>query len=97
LLIDTYIKDPNEKDRLLNAISTVPCIQKKARWALKWCDQENASFAERLVAFSAVEGIFFSGSFCAIFWLKKRGLMPGLGFSNELISYFLFNQTILFQ
>jgi len=86
LLIDTYIKDPNEKDRLLNAISTVPCVQKKARWALKWCDQEHASFAERLVAFSAVEGIFFSGSFCAIFWLKKRGLMPGLGFSNELIS-----------
>jgi ribonucleoside-diphosphate reductase subunit M2 len=86
LLIDTYIKDSNEKDRLLNAINTVPCVQKKARWALKWCDQENASFAERLVAFSAVEGIFFSGSFCAIFWLKKRGLMPGLGFSNELIS-----------
>lgn len=86
LLIDTYIKDSNEKDRLLNAINTVPCVQKKARWALKWCDKENASFAERLVAFSAVEGIFFSGSFCAIFWLKKRGLMPGLGFSNELIS-----------
>lgn len=86
LLIDTYIKDSNEKDRLLNAIDTVPCVQKKARWALKWCDKTNASFAERVVAFSAVEGIFFSGSFCAIFWLKKRGLMPGLGFSNELIS-----------
>mmetsp|Transcript_3628 Transcript_3628/g.5403 ORF Transcript_3628/g.5403 Transcript_3628/m.5403 type:complete len:401 (+) Transcript_3628:68-1270(+) len=86
LLIDTYIKDATEKDRLLNAIDTVPCVQKKARWALQWCDANNASFAERCVAFSAVEGIFFSGSFCAIFWLKKRGLMPGLAFSNELIS-----------
>ncbi len=85
LLIDTYIKDPAEKARLFNAIETVPCVKKKAEWALKWI--ENApSFAHRLVAFAAVEGIFFSGSFCSIFWLKKRGLMPGLCFSNELIS-----------
>ncbi|MFM7055033.1 MAG: ribonucleoside-diphosphate reductase small subunit [Bacteroidota bacterium] len=84
LLIDTYIKDPNEKNYLFNAIETVPCVQKKAEWALRWI--ENGSFAERLVAFAAVEGIFFSGSFCSIFWLKKRGLMPGLSFSNELIS-----------
>ncbi|MFM7079124.1 MAG: ribonucleoside-diphosphate reductase small subunit [Bacteroidota bacterium] len=84
LLIDTYIKDPVEKHRLFNAIDTVPCVQKKAEWALRWID--NGSFAERLVAFAAVEGIFFSGSFCSIFWLKKRGLMPGLSFSNELIS-----------
>jgi len=86
LLIDTYVKDVNEKSRLLNAIETVSCVQKKANWALKWCNRENASFAERIVAFAAVEGIFFSGSFCSIFWLKKRGLMPGLCFSNELIS-----------
>jgi len=86
LLIDTYIKDNKEKDKLLNAIETVPCVQKKAEWALQWCNADNASFAERCVAFAAVEGIFFSGSFCAIFWLKKRGLMPGLSFSNELIS-----------
>jgi len=86
LLIDTYVKDPEERMRLLHAIETVPCVQKKARWALKWCERENASFAERVVAFAAVEGIFFSGSFCAIFWLKKRGKMPGLCFSNELIS-----------
>lgn len=86
LLIDTYVKDNAEKSKLLNAIETIPCVQRKANWALKWCDRENASFAERLVAFAAVEGIFFSGSFCAIFWLKKRGLMPGLCFSNELIS-----------
>lgn len=86
LLIDTYIRDPAEKNRLLTAIDTVPCVQKKANWALKWCASENASFAERCIAFAAVEGIFFSGSFCAIFWLKKRGLMPGLCFSNELIS-----------
>jgi ribonucleoside-diphosphate reductase subunit M2 len=86
LLIDTYIRDPKEKDHLLRAIDTVPCVQKKAHWALQWCDANNASFAERCVAFAAVEGIFFSGSFCAIFWLKKRGLMPGLCFSNELIS-----------
>ncbi|HMT28587.1 MAG TPA: ribonucleoside-diphosphate reductase small subunit [Bacteroidia bacterium] len=84
LLIDTYIKDSVEKKRLFNAIETVPCVQKKAQWALKWIN--NGSFAERLVAFAAVEGIFFSGSFCSIFWLKKRGLMPGLSFSNELIS-----------
>ncbi len=84
LLIDTYIKDSVEKDRLLNAIDTIPCVQKKAEWALRWID--NGSFAERLIAFAAVEGIFFSGSFCSIFWLKKRGLMPGLTFSNELIS-----------
>ena len=84
LLIDTYIKDPAERDRLFNAIETVPSVKKKAQWALKWIDSE--SFAERLIAFAAVEGIFFSGSFCSIFWLKKRGLMPGLSFSNELIS-----------
>ena len=84
LLIDTYIKDSVEKDRLLNAIDTIPCVQKKAEWALRWID--NDTFAERLIAFAAVEGIFFSGSFCSIFWLKKRGLMPGLTFSNELIS-----------
>jgi ribonucleoside-diphosphate reductase beta chain len=85
LLIDTYIKDPVEKDRLFNAIETVPCVQKKAEWALRWIN-EAPSFAHRLIAFAAVEGIFFSGSFCAIFWMKKRGLMPGLCFSNELIS-----------
>jgi len=84
LLIDTYIKDPKEKDKLFHAIDTMDCVQKKAHWALRWI--EKAAFAERLVAFAAVEGIFFSGSFCSIFWLKKRGLMPGLSFSNELIS-----------
>lgn len=84
LLIDTYIDDAQEKDRLFNAIETLDCVQKKAKWALRWID--NGSFAERLIAFAAVEGIFFSGSFCSIFWLKKRGLMPGLTFSNELIS-----------
>ncbi|MCU0448927.1 MAG: ribonucleoside-diphosphate reductase small subunit [Bernardetiaceae bacterium] len=84
LLIDTYIKNPQEKSRLFNALETVPCVQKKGNWALRWINSEN--FAERLVAFAAVEGIFFSGSFCSIFWLKKRGLMPGLSFSNELIS-----------
>jgi ribonucleotide reductase beta subunit family protein with ferritin-like domain len=86
LLIDTYIKDPKEKEHLFDAIETIPCVQKKAGWALKWLEEKNTSFAERLVAFACVEGIFFSGSFCAIFWLKKRGLMPGLCFSNELIS-----------
>ena len=86
LLIDTYIRDVTEKNHLLNAIETVPCVQKKANWALRWLDKERASFAERLIAFASIEGIFFSGSFCAIFWLKKRGLMPGLAFSNELIS-----------
>jgi ribonucleoside-diphosphate reductase beta chain len=84
LLIDTYIKDEQEKNHLFNAIDTVPSVKKKADWALKWIESE--SFAERLIAFAAVEGIFFSGSFCSIFWLKKRGLMPGLAFSNELIS-----------
>lgn len=84
LLIDTYIKDAKEKDYLFNAIDTLDCVKKKAEWALRWID--NGSFAERIVAFAAVEGIFFSGSFCSIFWLKKRGLMPGLSFSNELIS-----------
>jgi ribonucleoside-diphosphate reductase beta chain len=84
LLIDSYIKDPQEKHRLFHAIETVPAVRKKAEWALRWI--QNGSFAERLVAFAAVEGIFFSGSFCSIFWLKKRGLMPGLTFSNELIS-----------
>lgn len=85
LLIDTYIKDPVQKDKLFNAFETVPAVKKKADWALKWINN-TSSFAERLVAFAAVEGIFFSGSFCSIFWLKKRGLMPGLTFSNELIS-----------
>jgi len=85
LLIDTYIKDAEEKHRLFNAIETIPCVMKKAEWAMKWMSGER-SFVERLVAFACVEGIFFSGSFCAIFWLKKRGLMPGLCFSNELIA-----------
>lgn len=84
LLIDTYIRDNQEKDMLFNAIETLDCVKKKADWALRWI--EKGSFAERLIAFAAVEGIFFSGSFCSIFWLKKRGLMPGLSFSNELIS-----------
>ena len=84
LLIDTYVKDPAEKDRLFNAIETFPAIKLKAQWALKWIESD--SFAERLIAFAAVEGIFFSGSFCSIFWLKKRGLLPGLTFSNELIA-----------
>jgi ribonucleoside-diphosphate reductase beta chain len=85
LLIDTYIKDTQEKTRLFQAMETIPCVKKKAEWALKWISCSD-SFAERLVAFAAVEGIFFSGSFCAIFWIKKRGLMHGLTFSNELIS-----------
>lgn len=84
LLIDTYIKDDKDKNYLFNAIDNIPCVKKKADWALRWIDE--GSFAERLIAFAAVEGIFFSGSFCSIFWLKKRGLMPGLSFSNELIS-----------
>lgn len=84
LLIDTYIKDQAEKSNLFNAMETISCVTKKAEWALKWIG--SGSFAERLIAFAAVEGIFFSGSFCSIFWLKKRGLMPGLSFSNELIS-----------
>jgi ribonucleotide reductase beta subunit family protein with ferritin-like domain len=85
LLIDTYIKDDSEKDKLFNALAHFPCISKKADWALKWMNPEN-HFAKRLVAFACVEGIFFSGAFCSIYWLKKRGLMPGLTFSNELIS-----------
>ena len=84
LLIDTYVKDPLEQEKYFRAIETIPCVKKKAEWALKWIDSD--SFAERLIAFAAVEGIFFSGSFCSIFWLKKRGLLPGLSFSNELIS-----------
>ena len=84
LLIDTYVKNEEEKDKLFNAIETFPAIKKKAEWALKWIESD--SFAERLIAFAAVEGIFFSGAFCSIFWLKKRGLLPGLTFSNELIS-----------
>ena len=86
LLIDTYIQDAQRKDAALRAIDTDPSIARKANWALQWCSSKRASFAERLVAFAVVEGIFFSGSFCAIFWLKKRGLMPGLCTSNELIS-----------
>ena len=85
LLIDTYIKDAKEKDYLFKAVDNIPCITKKADWALKWLSSQD-NFALRLIAFAAIEGIFFSGSFCAIFWLKKRGLMPGLTFSNELIS-----------
>ena len=84
LLIDTYVKDEAEKDELFNALDVFPAIKKKADWAIQWIDSD--SFAERLIAFAAVEGIFFSGAFCAIYWLKKRGLMPGLTFSNELIS-----------
>ena len=84
LLIDTYIKDNREKDFLFHAVETLPCVAKKADWALRWISQ--GTFAQRLIAFAAVEGIFFSGSFCSIYWLKKRGLMPGLSFSNELIS-----------
>lgn len=85
LLLETYIKDSKEKDHLFRAIETVPCVAKKAKWSLRWIDSSE-SFAERILAFACVEGIFFSGSFCSIFWLKKRGLMPGLTFSNELIS-----------
>jgi len=85
LLLETYIKDAAEKHKLFHAIETVPCVKRKADWAIKWITGSD-SFAERLVGFAAVEGIFFSGSFCAIYWLKKRGLMPGLTFSNELIS-----------
>lgn len=85
LLIDTYVKDPKENEYLFNAIDNIPCIKEKAEWALCWINDKDALFGERLVAFAAVEGIFFSGSFASIFWLKKRGLMPGLTFSNELI------------
>ena len=86
LLIDTYVKDRVEKDRLFNAIENFPCIKKKADWATKWINDKRSTFATRLIAFACVEGIFFSGAFCSIFWLKKRGKMPGLTFSNELIS-----------
>jgi len=86
LLIDTYIKDAAEKTHLLNAIETIPCVKKKAEWAIHWMQSEEADFASRLMAFAAVEGIFFSGAFCAIFWLKERGVMPGLTTSNEFIS-----------
>ena len=85
-LIETYIKDKEEKSKLFNAITNFPCIKKKSDWAQKWIHDKNSSFATRLVAFACVEGIFFSGAFCSIFWLKKRGLLPGLTFSNELIS-----------
>jgi ribonucleotide reductase beta subunit family protein with ferritin-like domain len=85
LLIDTYVKDKTEQDHLFHAIDTIPCIKKKADWAVKWIESQS-NFATRLVAFACVEGIFFSGAFCSIYWLKKRGLMPGLTFSNELIS-----------
>ncbi|KAL1387679.1 ribonucleoside-diphosphate reductase-like protein subunit M2 [Phyllosticta capitalensis] len=86
LLIDTYISEPKQRNYLFNAIDNIPCIKKKADWALRWICDKNSTFASRLIAFAAVEGIFFSGSFASIFWLKKRGLMPGLTFSNELIS-----------
>jgi ribonucleoside-diphosphate reductase subunit M2 len=86
LLIETYIKDKEEKSKLFNAIENFPCIKKKSDWAQKWIHDNRSSFATRLVAFACVEGIFFSGAFCSIYWLKKRGLMPGLTFSNELIS-----------
>ncbi|KAG6620850.1 Ribonucleoside-diphosphate reductase small chain [Phytophthora cinnamomi] len=97
LLIDTYIKDAMEKNHLRRAIETIPCVKKKAHWALKWCDPRVSSNRERLLAFAAVEGIFFSGSFCSIFWPKKRGLMPGLSFSrptpfNETNPRFLTNE-----
>jgi ribonucleoside-diphosphate reductase subunit M2 len=83
LLIDTYIKDPVEREHLFNAVETVPAVKKKAKWALNWISSKNASYAERVVAYASVEGIFFSGSFAAIFWLKKRGLMPGLTFRDR--------------
>merc|ERR1712204_54321 len=86
LLIDTLVKDRDERNKLFNAIENFPAIKKKADWALRWINSNNATYAERIVAFASVEGIFFSGSFASIFWLKKRGLMPGLSFSNELIS-----------
>jgi ribonucleotide reductase beta subunit family protein with ferritin-like domain len=86
LLIDTYFKDPQEKHESFNAIQYIPCIQKKAEWCFKWINDQQSSFAQRLIAFAIVEGVFFSGAFCSIFWLKERGMMPGLAFSNELIS-----------
>ena len=86
LLIDTYIQDKEEKQTLFEALNNFPCIKKKADWAIKWIEDKRSNFATRLLAFACVEGIFFSGAFCALFWLKKRGVMPGLTFSNELIS-----------
>jgi ribonucleoside-diphosphate reductase beta chain len=86
LLIDTYFKEANDKEEALNAINYMPCIKKKADWCFKWINDESAPFSQRLLAFALVEGVFFSGAFCSIFWLKERGLMPGLSFSNELIS-----------
>ena len=86
LLIETYIKDPEQKGQLFNAIENIPCIKKKADWAQKWINDNRSNFATRLIAFACIEGVFFSGAFCSIFWLKQRGLMPGLTFSNELIS-----------
>ena len=86
LLIDTYFKDPVEKQQAFNAVNHMPCIKKKADWCFKWIEDENAPFSQRLLAFALVEGVFFSGAFCSIFWLKERGLMQGLSFSNELIS-----------
>ena len=86
ILIDSYIKDADEKTKLFQAITNFPCIEKKAKWALKWINDKKSNFATRLIAFACVEGIFFSGAFCSIYWLKKRGIMPGLTFSNELIS-----------
>jgi ribonucleoside-diphosphate reductase subunit M2 len=86
ILIDSYIKDQEEKTKLFQAITNFPCIEKKAKWAIKWIHDKKSNFATRLIAFACVEGIFFSGSFCSIYWLKKRGLMPGLTFSNELIA-----------
>ena len=86
LLIDTYIKDVEEKNKIFNSIENIPCVAKKAQWAYKWIENKDVSFATRLLSFAIVEGVFFSGSFCAIYWLKKRGVMPGLTFSNELIS-----------
>jgi ribonucleoside-diphosphate reductase beta chain len=86
LLIDTYFKDPIERYECFNAIQTIPCIQKKAEWCFKWINDNNTLFSQRLIAFAIVEGVFFSGAFCSIFWLKERSLMPGLAFSNELIS-----------
>jgi len=86
LLIDTYIKNPEEKNHLFKALETVPSVATKGKWAMRWLSRKRGNFAERLVAFAAVEGIFFSGSFCALYWLKKRGIMPGMTFSNELIS-----------
>ena len=86
LLIDTYIKDIDEKNKIFNSIENIPCVAKKAQWAYKWIENTDVSFATRLLSFAIVEGVFFSGSFCAIYWLKKRGVMPGLTFSNELIS-----------